>query len=319
MSEAKDDAASHGEQLARSLDALLDRVTIGEPMHSGAITLFPLSGSNGRPSRYILLDNALERDLAFITEVSEGGSVPELSIENRSDRPVLILEGDVLIGAKQNRVVNLTVLVPPKSRLQLPVSCVERGRWNWKRRDFAVSRSAPLDLRRNKTAAMIEEKKRSGRRTSNQMRVWQDVSTVLSCVNAHSETDSLEDAYVSSRSKLRRTLDTLKLPAGATGFIVALNGRVVGLDLFDSVKTAERCWTRLSESYALSALHLPPAEKPATLDMAGRFLCQTRKSLRGSATTLGLGAELEIDSAWLTGTGLWYDDRIVHLAAFTRE
>jgi len=46
-----------------------------------------------------------------ITEVSAGGRVPELAFENSSDETVLLVDGDELVGAKQNRVVNLSILV----------------------------------------------------------------------------------------------------------------------------------------------------------------------------------------------------------------
>jgi hypothetical protein len=64
--------------------------------------------------------------------VSEGGDVPTLRLTSAADRPVLLLDGEELIGAKQNRVLNTTVLVAAHSRLTIPVSCVEQGRWAYK-------------------------------------------------------------------------------------------------------------------------------------------------------------------------------------------
>ena len=37
--------------------------------------------------------------------------------------------GEQLAGGKQNRVLNASILVPAKSELPIPVTCVERGRW----------------------------------------------------------------------------------------------------------------------------------------------------------------------------------------------
>ncbi len=318
MTKPKNPMPPEGDPETQAMLALLEKTLVGKPIQVEALTLFPLSGSNGRAEPYVLLEDALAAEEVFITEVSEGGSVPELAIDNRGKRPVLILEGDVLVGAKQNRVSNLTVLVAAASKLTLPVSCVERGRWNWQSRNFKISRTAPLNLRRNKIAAMLEQKKQSGRRTSNQMGVWNDVAGSLNCVMADSPTDSLEDAYVSARAQLERNRDQLKLPPKATGFMVALGGRVVGLDLFDSSRTARRCWARLGESYFLSALESPATGEAVTQAQARKFLAETRESLHRSSDTLGLGSELEVESPALTGTGLWYEQRIIHLAAFTR-
>ena len=66
---------------------------------------------------------------ARVTEVHEAGRVPELKFDNDGERPVLLLDGEELAGAKQNRVLNLTILAPPKRSIVIPVSCVEAGRW----------------------------------------------------------------------------------------------------------------------------------------------------------------------------------------------
>jgi hypothetical protein len=63
-------------------------------------------------------------------EVSRGGSVPELKVVNKSDRMLLILDGEGLVGAKQNRIVNTTILIAGNTTTVIPVSCVEQGRWS---------------------------------------------------------------------------------------------------------------------------------------------------------------------------------------------
>jgi hypothetical protein len=42
--------------------------------------------------------------------------VPQLLFINDAMRPVLLLDGEELVGAKQNRVLNLTVLAPAPPR-----------------------------------------------------------------------------------------------------------------------------------------------------------------------------------------------------------
>ena len=94
--------------------------------------MFPLVSRDAAQRRvpdYRTLDEGLKVGGVEITEVSEQGSVPELRVVNRGLHPILIVDGEELIGAKQNRVVNLTILVAPQSKLTIPVSCVEAGRW----------------------------------------------------------------------------------------------------------------------------------------------------------------------------------------------
>jgi hypothetical protein len=75
------------------------------------------------------LDVALDDGTARATDVSDSGAVPEPRFENTGERPVLILDGEKLVGAKQNRVLNLTILAPAKEVIIIPISCVEAGRW----------------------------------------------------------------------------------------------------------------------------------------------------------------------------------------------
>ncbi|HXK39805.1 MAG TPA: DUF6569 family protein, partial [Candidatus Paceibacterota bacterium] len=115
----------------------LSRARLGESAQFKNMTVFPLfAPSNGRAG-YVLLGDALARNLAHVTEVSESGSVPELLFVNEADEKVLLVDGEELVGARQNRILNVTLLVGGKQKVVIPVSCVEQGRWAYKSRHFA--------------------------------------------------------------------------------------------------------------------------------------------------------------------------------------
>src|SRR5215470_15453573 len=101
--------------LVTPIAAALTQVTIGQPQNVGRLTVFPFLGSSEDPPPYLLLDEALANGVAKVTETSTSGSVPELRFENRSDQSILIVDGEALIGAKQNRIVNISILVPAQS------------------------------------------------------------------------------------------------------------------------------------------------------------------------------------------------------------
>ena len=84
------------------------------------------------------------RMIAGLEEVSEGGSVPQLLVENRGNNRVLFLEGEELVGAKQNRILNTSILVPAKSKIKVPVSCVEQGRWRYTSKHFASAKTRSI-------------------------------------------------------------------------------------------------------------------------------------------------------------------------------
>ena len=87
----------------------------------------------------MLLEEALEQKCARVNEVSQSGSVPELKFTNDCERPVLLMDGEELVGAKQNRILNLTVLAPAGKTIIIPVSCVEAGRWQARSAEFSVA------------------------------------------------------------------------------------------------------------------------------------------------------------------------------------
>ena len=107
-------------------------LTIDDAQVSGALAIFPVrdTGRHTDPDDYLPLTDALEMGLVRITEVSEGGSIPTLRLENRAKLPVLAVQGEELQGAKQNRTLNATILAAP-GVIDIPVTCVEAGRWRW--------------------------------------------------------------------------------------------------------------------------------------------------------------------------------------------
>ena len=75
---------------------------------------------NDREADYLTTDEAITGGWAEITEVSDAGQVSELKVVVKGDRPVLLVDGEELVDAKQNRVLNLTVLVPPPTTTPIP-------------------------------------------------------------------------------------------------------------------------------------------------------------------------------------------------------
>src|SRR5215467_3164493 len=119
----------------RPMSTLPD-IRVGDPIRHQALAAFPLFSAADGAVDYLLSDEAIQAGSVTVQEVSEGGSVPNLLVENIGDIRVLFLEGEELVEAKQNRILNTSVLLPARSKIKIPVSCVERGRWAYKSRQF---------------------------------------------------------------------------------------------------------------------------------------------------------------------------------------
>jgi hypothetical protein len=130
------------------LSALLASVQVGDPLAVGAQTIVPLlrvvRAPEGAP-KATLLGEALAKGEATVTEVCLDGSVNEVRVRHAGTELLLLLDGDQLLGARQNRVFNASFLVMPGSDVVLPVSCVERGRWAYQG-DAAARHGVPVEL-----------------------------------------------------------------------------------------------------------------------------------------------------------------------------
>src|SRR3990172_9949444 len=138
----------------RKESQMIENLQIGEAVEHRGIVIAPLFPRRDPVAAYLTLDEALAGGLR-IRETSESGSVPELVVENPLAERVLLYDGEELVGAKQNRILNVSVLVEAKSSLRIPVSCVEQGRWSARSGAFeAAPHAASPELRHRKNAAL---------------------------------------------------------------------------------------------------------------------------------------------------------------------
>lgn len=296
----------------------LSRVTIGSPMQHGYLTLFPLLADGVAEPGYRLLDAALADGTARVTEVSAWGSVPELCFVNEGDRPVLLLDGEELIGAKQNRILNLTILASAHLTITIPVSCVEQGRWHARSNDFASARRAHFATGRARKAADVSSSlRRRGSRESNQGEVWRDIAEKSRRFGVASATGAAADIYASRREALDAYRNAFTPQPSQCGALFAVNGRLVGLDLFDSPLTLAAVLGTLVESYALDALDAQndviaeptQADPRAWLDAVGAAEVER-------FAALGEGEDWRLFGPGLAGGALVKDGHPVHLCVF---
>src|SRR5437762_2180611 len=103
----------------------LSRVTLGAPQQFRNLVIMPVFGANGHGPEYLTLKEALAANSVTLSEVSHGGHVPQLKVVNAGASPVLLLDGEELLGARQNRVLNTSILLKQSSETIIPVSCTE--------------------------------------------------------------------------------------------------------------------------------------------------------------------------------------------------
>jgi hypothetical protein len=305
-------------QAAQEIEQSFASLKIGAPKVHLNLALFPLFDDGDKAPDYLLLDDALERKLARVTEVSADGRVPELAFENDSAEKILLVDGDELVGAKQNRVLNLSMLVGGRQKLVIPVSCVEQGRWRYHSRDFQSARRSLFAKARAKKMRQVTESLRINQdRRSNQSEVWADVAGKVAFCQADSDTLAMADAYESRARQLSAYVSAFRAEPDQRGAVVAIDGKPVGVELFDSASAFARYLEKLVRSYALDAIETEAGKKPAPSEAeVRRFLDSIRSAAAERFPALGEGEDIRLTGEGVSGGALAASGRVVHLAGF---
>ena len=295
----------------------LGKVEVGEGMNHQNLTVFPVFWRGEEKfGRYQLLSDAVEAHEALVEEVSEGGDVPFLGVRNNGGQPILIPEGEILIGAKQNRVVNLTVLVAVKTTYKLPVSCVEQGRWHYRTRHFKPAAFAHPRLRELKVRSAQHSRKVMGLAVADQGDVWNEVDQHLVEMDVAAPTRDFAESYDAAGDQLEDYREQIELPEGACGFIAAYGDEVAGVDLFDNPATMHKLWGRMSNAYFIEAARGRGKGAQASKSVAEKFLEDVAGHLVEAEQQPQLGLELEVGNGGVSGSALYYEGAVCHLSAF---
>ena len=306
-----------------TLQEEFSRIEIGQSARLRNLTLFPLVRKSIPVQQldYLLLDDGIAQGKVRVTELNAGGSVPELRLENSADLPVLLVDGEELVGAKQNRVLNLTILAPPKHTTVIPVSCVEAGRWSWAASDLRTADHIMYSgLRAKRVLHVTQSMRLRGSHLSNQEEVWGDIAGKAARLHTKSPTSAMFAMYESHANSIEEFIRAFSWAERQCGVAFAISGRLLGLDIFDHPETMRRFFQKLIRSYALDALDSAPGPNEAMRpELLIGFLDQIATAQSFSNNALGLGKDVRFSGPRISGAALWAQDRYVHICAFAAE
>jgi hypothetical protein len=293
---------------------LFDLIQIGDAREHRGIVVAPLFPRHDPIAEYVTLDEALARGLK-ITELDEAGSVPELVVRNPLDERVLLYDGEELVGAKQNRILNVSVLVEAGSTLPIPVSCVEQGRWS--RRSDAFASGGHIsnhELRRRKAEAQAAQPLARG---IAQSEVWDAVHDKARRMSVHSPTGASADIFRAYRRELRALEDAFPAEPGQCGAFLGL-GDTFCVDLVSRPDAFARLWPKLRAGYLLDALDRldGPTTPPAAIPT---YLARIDGAERTRRPSAGLGEDVRLRGERVLGSGLELDGEPIQLSAFSSE
>jgi hypothetical protein len=297
------------------------RVELGPLTTFRNLSVLALSTTGDRDAAYLTLDEALAHRSVHVVEVNEGGRVPELKIVNEGDLPVLLLDGEELLGAKQNRVINLTILAPAHQTRVIPVSCVESGRWHHVSRGFTASPRAQFAegraaKMRNVTSSLLA----SGARSSDQHDVWNLIAAKSARLDAVSDTAAMSAMFDKHHVPLEEFVAAFTPVERQVGAVFFVNGRPAGLELFDAARTWRTLSSKLIRSYALDALD--QADDTVQTNATGDAMALINRLMSSQPSmfpAVGEGEDVRFDGADVVGAALVASGRAIHVSAFSTE
>jgi hypothetical protein len=298
------------------IPALIKVLEVGRPAAHQGLTIVPIYRTDApRPKDWVLFDEAVKNGWIEIAEL-DGGRVPQVRISNLSKRTIFLMGGEILTGAKQDRILASDLLLGPGTRnLVAPVFCVEHGRW---------TASTPTFTTKNNIGTFDLRAKAMARSESAQTEIWDTVAAQNARVGASSPTGAYQDAYESEGA--RKTIAEIetrmasipRLMKDTVGVVIALGGRIVSADVFADPALFQRQWPKILRASALAALGRR-GEGALRQDEAAGFL----KSLLGKAYGVKKGLDQGFEHACLDSEvnvqALVVDQAVAHLAAFAQE
>jgi hypothetical protein len=297
----------------------LATLRIGAGAAHAGMTVFPVFASGAATSdlRYRTLEQAIANGVVEVVEQASA-TVPELTLRNKGDVMIFVLDGEEVIGGRQNRIVNASFLIAASSTVTLPVTCVEHGRWHDVSSRFSSGESMPHYMRLAKHRQVSASLARTARPIADQGATWDAIAEKQVTTGTRSATGALHDIYRSQQEKLTAWEQAFPYVAGALGFIIGLGGKITGADLFDQPATAEALWPKLRRSYALDALEDSTGETVAQ-EQAEGLLARARGARCQVYPSLALGEDARFDGDGVVGGGLVYEETPIHISLFRAD
>lgn len=220
--------------------------------------------------KYMTLQDALEKNKVRIMEKNSGGTVNTLSIENISGDTIIIITGDMVKGGKQDRIINTDMVLNPESgKKDLPVYCVESGRWSVRASltadnssriySSSAGKAAPADFSQHYNKGSVSLRK-VVEKEKNQSKVWDKVEEL----NKANKTETATKTYTAisqsadfnkkAESYLSFFRDKFSGDNRVVGLVVAIGDKVIGCDIFASHDLFMGQYRSLLHSYITEAI-----------------------------------------------------------------
>ena len=299
---------------------ILATTKLGFPVTVGNVTMYPMESYYKDERNFLDFKEEVIKGTVKVTELDSGASVNAVKVINTNKEAVLLLDGTHLEGAMQERTVNLSILIPSTSELEIPVSCVEAGRWRPESKAFYTEGRLHFNRgRRGRHKSVSEFLARGRNRNSDQNEVWDSISAKEAAMKTHSRTQSMGNIYETNKDIVEQISASINAVPNQNGALFAINRRVIGFDLFFNENTLKSNLKQLTESVAIDAIELSYQRVIPSRTSVKDFLNYFNKLKEVRYPGVGLGEDIRAYDERVSASALIHSNDLVHMSGFVLD
>lgn len=328
------------------LKKILGQYSLGSVQKFKNLSVIPIKVKKKSNIDYILFGEALDKNKIDIIET---GVVNKLKIRKQTPKDVLVVKGEYVVGGKQNRVVSVNGLIG-KKEINLPVHCMEHGRWRYGNNPGIEFEETPFprspnesrprgrfggDLRsprivryeigwgrpKSKTtfstgksffsSAIRSSISKDGSRGGGQGQTWNSISYLSEALGSFSSTQDFNEILGNKKEVIDDYLKNIESVKG--NGVIAKIGNTFYIDLFDKEQSFKKQSEKILQSYIIDAIATKRKTAKITKNSAKEFLEDILTSDVEKSKSLDLGNDYELDDK--RGSALVYKNTMLYLGA----
>lgn len=294
----------------------------------GNITIIPIQTDSTIHQDILTLKKGLDMGIVIVEEC-EPSTVNKVQVTNKAITPLILVDGDEITGAMQNRIINTTTLVPPKTSIEVSVSCTEHGRWQYQSEDYWGLNKKPVKSCFESSDYIANSRTRTAKHQAIfeqrdfQSEVWSSISNLEEDISFKSKTSALNDSYENLKSQQDDYLKHFKLQDNQCGLIAIVNNEIKGIEFFHTPGIYRQYHEKILRSYIIDEIADAKKGAESQSNNLEKIENEVRKVTEDISKSKferskgeGLGDNVRFSNKHGTGSALIYEDAIIHMPYF---
>ena len=292
------------------MNSILDETELLDAQVHKNVAAIPITTPPNYSFDVMTLKKGFELGLVNVKEC-ETSTVNTIVVENKSVTPLLLIDGEEIVGGDQNRIVNATILVAPQSEMKIPVNCTEHGRWGFKHEFRESEYMANYRTRSAKAHARYDNMDEQGA-------VWDAIDRLEHNRSFHSPTQAMSENYEDAKSDLNKILPAFKAVDGQSGVVVIIDGEIKGFEIFANSDVYRQFHEKVLKSYLIGA-EINDSVFAINNDEIRSFMDNALDCEVSESPNTGLETRFEFKNDDCIGTLYTYMEELIHLSYFASD